>query len=199
MVAGGVRVGILAVQGDVREHARALAAVGACPVPVRSVEELHGVAGLVLPGGESTAIIRLLRRYRLLEPLRAAVGSGLPTFGSCAGLILLARQIVDGEEGQEAIGGLDVSVRRNAFGRQVASFETRLDFAGLDGGPLPAVFIRAPWVEQVGPSVQVLARHEGRVVAVRQGVLLGTSFHPELTPDTRVHAAFVRTVQEAAA
>jgi 5'-phosphate synthase pdxT subunit len=196
---------VLALQGDVREHDRALRAAGADPVPVRRVEDLAGLDGLVLPGGESTAISRLLTVFDLFEPLSQAVSSGLPVYGSCAGMILLAGEVLDGRPDQRSLGGLDVTVRRNAFGRQVDSFETDLAFEGV--GSVHAVFIRAPWVERAGESVQVLARvpatdagaspAAGRVVAVRQGPVLATSFHPELTGDGRVHALFVDMIQEA--
>lgn len=200
------RVGVLALQGDVREHDRALRAAGAEPVHVRRVADLGGLDGLILPGGESTTISRLLGRFDLLEPLRSAVADGLPVYGSCAGMILLASAVLDGRPDQEGIGGLDIVVRRNAFGRQVDSFETDLAFAGV--GDVHAVFIRAPWVESAGEAVQVLARvpegsdpggspAAGRVVAVRQGALLATSFHPELTGDDRVHALFVDIVRRA--
>jgi pyridoxal 5'-phosphate synthase pdxT subunit len=205
-VSAAVRVGVLALQGDVREHERALRAVGAEPVQVRRVADLAAVDGLVLPGGESTTIGRLLDVFDLLAPLRAAVRSGLPVYGSCAGMILLADEVVDGLPGQPVVGGLDVSVRRNAFGRQVDSFETDLALHGVAGGPVHAVFIRAPWVEQAREGVEVLARVPGspqagtpaggRVVAVRQGGLLATSFHPELTGDVRVHGLFVDMVRE---
>jgi pyridoxal 5'-phosphate synthase pdxT subunit len=193
-------VGVLALQGDVREHLATLRSLGAEAVPVRRVEELAGVDGLVLPGGESTTIIKLATRFGLLQPLRAAVRDGLPVYGSCAGMILLADRILDAPPDQETIGGLDVTVRRNAFGRQVDSFEAELDMAGLDGGPLRAVFIRAPWVEKAGADVEVLGRvvggaADGRIVAVRQGSLVATSFHPELTGDRRVHALFVDIVR----
>lgn len=181
---------MLALQGDVREHARALESVGAAAVPVRRPCELDDLDGLVLPGGESTTMIKLARTFDLLEPLRRKVKEGLPVYGSCAGMILLADRIVDGIAGQESIGGLDVTVRRNAFGRQVDSFEQDLDFRGLDE-PVHAVFIRAPWVEQVGPDVEVLADVDGHPVAIRQGGLLATSFHPEVTGDVRVHSFFV--------
>ena len=185
------RVGVLALQGDVREHARALAEAGAVPVEVRRPEELAGLQGIVVPGGESTTIGRLLSVFELLEPLRAAVSGGLPAYGSCAGMILLADEVLDGRPGQPLLGGLDVSVRRNAFGRQVDSFESDLAVAGLDA-PVHAVFIRAPWVERTGDGVEVLAREPGgHPVAVRQGHLLATSFHPELTGDARVHGLFV--------
>jgi 5'-phosphate synthase pdxT subunit len=195
-------VGVLAVQGDVREHLAALDQLGVGALPVRRVRELAAVDALVLPGGESTAIIRLVRAFDLLEPLRAAVARGLPVFGSCAGMILLAAEVLDGEPGQQTIGGLDVTVRRNAFGRQVDSFEGAVELTGV--GEVHGVFIRAPWVERVGAGVEVLARvgsgcpGAGRVVAVRQGPLLATSFHPELTADARVHELFVRMVKERA-
>ncbi|MCW2608507.1 MAG: glutamine amidotransferase [Frankiales bacterium] len=186
------RVGVLALQGDVREHARALVEAGAVPVEVRRPEELAGLQGLVVPGGESTTIGRLLTVFELLEPLRQAVAGGLPTYGSCAGMILLADEVTGGRPGQPLLGGLDVTVRRNAFGRQVDSFESDLDVVGLPE-PVHAVFIRAPWVERTGDAVEVLAREPGgHPVAVRQGHLLATSFHPELTGDARVHGLFVR-------
>ncbi|ONH30563.1 glutamine amidotransferase subunit PdxT [Pseudofrankia asymbiotica] len=188
------RIGVLALQGDVREHARALAAAGAEAVEVRRPEELAAVDGLVLPGGESTTIGRLLRIFGLLDPLRAAVGDGLPVYGSCAGMILLAQDVLDGRPDQPLIGGLDVVVRRNAFGRQVDSFEADLEVEGLTGPPLHAVFIRAPWVEKAGDGVTVLARVGEHPVAVRQGHLLATSFHPELTGDIRMHELFVDLV-----
>ena len=192
-------IGVLALQGDVREHLAALAALGADPLAVRRPEELAAVSGLVLPGGESTTIVKLCARFALLEPLRAAVRAGLPAYGSCAGMILLADRILDAPPDQETVGGLDVTVRRNAFGRQVDSFESDVDL-GLEDGPLRAVFIRAPWVEEAGPGVQVLGRvvggaADGRIVAVRQGNLVATSFHPELTGDRRVHALFVDMVR----
>ena len=192
-------IGVLALQGDVREHLAALAALGADPLAVRRPEELAAVSGLVLPGGESTTMVKLAARFGLLDPLRAAVRAGLPAYGSCAGMILLADRILDAPPDQETVGGLDVTVRRNAFGRQVDSFESDVDL-GLAGGPLRAVFIRAPWVEEAGPGVQVLGRvvggaADGRIVAVRQGNLVATSFHPELTGDRRVHALFVDLVR----
>ena len=196
------RIGVLALQGDVREHDRALRAAGAQATAVRRVEDLDGLDGLVLPGGESTTISRLLSVFELLEPLRQQVAGGLPVYGSCAGMILLADTVLDGRPGQPTVGGLDVTVRRNAFGRQVESFETDLPLDGLDGGPVHAVFIRAPWVESAGEGVEVLARvpdgqpAAGRVVAVRQGPLVATSFHPELTGDARVHQLFVETVRQ---
>jgi len=189
------RIGILALQGDVREHARALTEAGADPVAVRRASELAGVDGLILPGWESTTIGRLLRVFDLLEPLREKVAAGLPVFGSCAGMILLARDVVDGRPDQALIGGLDVVVRRNAFGRQVDSFEADLDVVGVPGPPVHAVFIRAPWVEKAGGAVEVLARVAEAPVAVRQGPLLATAFHPELTGDSRVHRLFVDVVR----
>ena len=194
------RIGVLALQGDVREHLATLRSLGAEALAVRRAEELDGVGGLVFPGGESTTIVKLAARFGLLEPLRNAVREGLPVYGSCAGMILLADRILDAPPDQETIGGLDVTVRRNAFGRQVDSFESELELTGLGGGPLRAVFIRAPWVEKAGAGVQVLGRvvggaADGRIVAVRQGNLVATSFHPELTGDRRVHALFVDIVR----
>jgi 5'-phosphate synthase pdxT subunit len=189
------RVGVLALQGDVREHAASLRAAGATPVEVRRASELAGLHGIVVPGGESTTIGKLLVTFGLLAPLRDAIRGGLPAYGSCAGMILLADDVVDGVPGQPTIGGLDVTVRRNAFGRQVDSFETDLDVTGVSGGPVHAVFIRAPWVERVGGGVEVLATIDEHPVAVRQGHLLATSFHPELTGDRRVHELFVATVR----
>ena len=196
-----MRIGVLALQGDVREHLRALADSGAEPVPVRRASELDAVDGLVIPGGESTTIAKLAVAFDLLEPLRKRIAGGLPAYGSCAGMILLADRVLDGVEGQQTLGGLDVTVRRNAFGRQVDSFEETLALTGVPGGPFHAVFIRAPWVESVGPDVEVLGAVEsgpaaGRIVAVRQGGLLATSFHPELAGDARVHALFVEIVKE---
>jgi pyridoxal 5'-phosphate synthase pdxT subunit len=201
---GGPLIGVLALQGDVREHLAALAAQGAAAVPVRRPEELAAVDGLVLPGGESTTMAKLAARFGMLEPLRAAVRGGLPAYGSCAGMILLADRILDAPADQETIGGLDVTVRRNAFGRQIDSFESDLDVQGsladATDGAMQAVFIRAPWVEEAGDGVEVLGRvvggaADGRIVAVRQGDLVATSFHPELTGDRRVHAFFVEIVR----
>ena len=202
------RVGVLALQGDVREHLAALEACGARAVAVRRPREVDAVDGIVLPGGESTTIDKLLRAFDLFEPLRSRLADGLPAYGSCAGLILLARRVLDGTADQQSLGVLDVAVRRNAFGRQVDSFEEDLDAPGLGAGPddppLRAVFIRAPWVEEAGPGVEVLARVStapaaGRIVAVREGAVLATSFHPELGSDLRVHGTFVRMVRAAAA
>ncbi len=187
----GPLVGVLALQGDVVDHCRALTACGADTRLVRRPTELVGLDGIVLPGGESTTIDRLSRRFGLRDPLRTALAGGLPAFGSCAGMIMLADELVDGRADQQTFGGLDVTVRRNAFGRQVDSFETDLDLVGVAGGPLHAVFIRAPWVERAGPDVEVLATAAGHPVAVRQGALLATSFHPEATTDVRVHQLFV--------
>ena len=189
------RIGVLALQGDVREHLQVLARLGVEASAVRRPAELAAVDGLVLPGGESTTMANLARTFDLLEPLRARVASGLPVLGTCAGMILLADRVEDGVVGQETIGGLDITVRRNAFGRQVDSFEEDLHLAGVDG-VVHAVFIRAPWVEQVGDGVEVLARVEagpaaGRIVAVRQGPLMATSFHPEVGGDSRIHALFL--------
>jgi 5'-phosphate synthase pdxT subunit len=194
-------IGVLALQGDVREHLAALERVGAAGRAVRREAELDGLAGIVLPGGESTTMDKLMRAFGLRDPLRAALGAGFPAYGSCAGMILLADRVLDGPPDQETLGGIDMTVRRNAFGRQVASFEGDVEMAGVPGGPLHGVFIRAPWVEDVGPAVEVLARVEegeaaGRIVAVRQGSLLATSFHPEMTGDGRVHELFVRIVKE---
>ncbi len=195
-------VGVLALQGDVREHLAALAGLDVEAVPVRRPAELERCDGLVLPGGESTTIARLARTFGLLDPLRERVAAGLPVLGTCAGMILLADRVLDGEVDQETVGGLDVTVRRNAFGRQVESFETTVDVVGLEG-PVHAVFIRAPWVEEAGPDVEVLARvgdhapdarAAGRIVAVRQGSLMATSFHPEVGSDTRLHRMFVDRV-----
>ena len=189
----GPTVGVLALQGDTREHLAALREAGATATTVRRLAELDAVDALVLPGGESTAISWLLREFGLLEPLRQRLADGMPAYGSCAGMILLASEILDaGEPGREAspLGGIDMTVRRNAFGRQVDSFEGDLDFRGLDG-PAHAVFIRAPWVERVGPSVEVLAQAGDHIVAVRQGAVLATAFHPEITGDRRVHKLFV--------
>jgi 5'-phosphate synthase pdxT subunit len=192
-------IGVLALQGDVPEHLRALQAVGADPVPVRRAGELNQVDGLVIPGGESTTLWRLSVAFEVLEPLRKLIAAGLPAFGCCAGMIMLADRLADGVPGQLTYGGIDMTVRRNAFGRQVDSFESEIVLSGLDQpDPLPAVFIRAPWVEQVGEGVTVLGTEAstGRIVAVRQGQLLATAFHPELTPDRRIHQLFVEIVKD---
>lgn len=192
-------IGVLALQGDVREHLAALSSAGADAVAVRRPSELAAVDGLVVPGGESTTMSRLAIIFDLLEPIRERIRLGMPAYGSCAGMITLASTILDGRPDQEVFGGIDMVVRRNAFGRQVDSFETDLDVKGIDGPPVHAVFIRAPWVEKTSDGVEVLARvtggdADGRIVAVRQANLLATSFHPELTGDFRVHAMFVTMV-----
>ena len=194
-------IGVLALQGDVREHERALGASGADPVRVRDVAQLDDIDALVIPGGESTTMSKLAIADGFLEPLRAQRAAGMPMYGSCAGMIMLADTVLDARPDQETIGGLDITVRRNAFGRQVDSFEADLPVSGIDGGDVRAVFIRAPWVEAVGPQVEVLATvapdgGADTIVAVRQGPLLATSFHPELTPDTRVHQLFVEIVRQ---
>ncbi|MEU5957993.1 pyridoxal 5'-phosphate synthase glutaminase subunit PdxT [Streptomyces sp. NPDC047525] len=192
-------VGVLALQGDVREHLIALASADAVARPVRRPEELADVDGLVIPGGESTTISKLAALFGLLEPLRARVRAGMPVYGTCAGMIMLADKILDPRSEQETFGGIDMIVRRNAFGRQNESFEAAVAIAGIDGDPVEGVFIRAPWVESVGASVEVLAEHEGHIVAVRQGNALATSFHPELTGDHRMHELFVGMVRGHAA
>ncbi|KDN86788.1 pyridoxal 5'-phosphate synthase glutaminase subunit PdxT [Kitasatospora cheerisanensis] len=197
-------IGVLALQGDVREHLVALAAADALARPVRRPEELAEVDALVMPGGESTTISKLAVLFGLMDPLRERVRAGMPVYGTCAGMIMLADKILDGRDDQETVGGIDMTVRRNAFGRQNESFETAIPFAGMAGDPVTGVFIRAPWVESVGAGVEVLAEvpaadgPDARIVAVRQGNLLATSFHPELTGDHRVHEYFVRMVEAAA-
>ncbi|MBD8606143.1 pyridoxal 5'-phosphate synthase glutaminase subunit PdxT [Aeromicrobium sp. CFBP 8757] len=191
---------MLAVQGDVREHVKVLTRLGVDAFTVRRPAELDRCDGLVLPGGESTTMAKLARTFELFDPLVERIRGGLPTFGTCAGMIMLADRIEDGIAGQETLGGLDITVRRNAFGRQVDSFEGDIDVAGLDD-PVHAVFIRAPWVEEVGPAVDVLATvpegpAAGRIVAVRQGSVMATSFHPEVGDDDRVHRYFVDLVQQ---
>ena len=194
-------IGVLALQGDVKEHEVALQAVGARTIRVRSAEDVSGIDGLVIPGGESTTMSNLAIRADLFEPLRAASSAGLPMYGSCAGMIMLADRVTDARPDQQTIGGLDVTVRRNAFGRQVDSFEIDLDIPVVGTTPFKAVFIRAPLVESTGPEVEVLSilRRDGAagtIVAVRQGVRLATSFHPELTGDTRIHDLFVQIVRQ---
>jgi len=191
---------VLALQGDVAEHLRALAAAGAAAVQVRRPEQLDEVDGLIIPGGESTTIWKLAVAFDLMEPVRKRIEAGLPAFGCCAGMIMLADRLVDGIDGQETFGGIDMVVRSNAFGRQVHSFESDIELQGMAGPPLRAVFIRAPWVEQTGPDVEVLGADAStsRIVAVRQGALLATAFHPELTPDLRLHKLFVDIVKEQA-
>lgn len=192
------RVGVLALQGDVREHVRVLTDLGADASTVRRPGELAAVDGLVLPGGESSVIDKLARAFGMQQPIRAAIAAGMPVYGTCAGLILLADRITDGIDGQQTFGGLDVVVRRNAFGSQLDSFETDLDVPALGEPPVHAVFIRAPLVEHVGAEVEPLARlADGGVVAVRQGALLGTSFHPEVTGEHRFHELFLDSVRAA--
>ena len=189
----GPRVGVLALQGDYREHLAILSGLGADAVPVRRERELDQVDGLVIPGGESTVMDKLSRTFGLREPLRQRIADGMPVYGTCAGLIMLSDRVLDALPDQQTLGGLDVTVRRNAFGTQVDSFETDLDVELLDGPPVHAAFIRAPVVEEVGPDAEAVATLEdGRVVAVRQGNLLGTSFHPEITGETRFHEHFLR-------
>ncbi|MFE4309975.1 pyridoxal 5'-phosphate synthase glutaminase subunit PdxT [Streptomyces sp. NPDC056891] len=190
-------IGVLALQGDVREHLIALAAADAVARPVRRPEELAEIDGLLIPGGESTTISKLAELFGMAEPLRERIAAGLPVYGTCAGLIMLAEKILDPRSGQETFGGIDMIVRRNAFGRQNESFEAGVTVAGIEDGPVEGVFIRAPWVESVGAEVEILAEHEGHIVAVRQGRVLATSFHPELTGDHRIHALFVDMVRAA--
>jgi 5'-phosphate synthase pdxT subunit len=196
--AAGPAIGVLALQGDVAEHLRALAELGARPSAVRRPAELDAVAGLIIPGGESTTMWKLAEIFELADPLRKRIGEGLPAFGSCAGMIMLASRLADPASDQQTLGALDMTVRRNAFGRQVDSFERDLEVTGLAGPLYRAVFIRAPWVEQAGDGVEVLATEPatGRIVAVRQGPVLATAFHPELTPDRRIHQLFVDMVRE---
>ena len=185
-------IGVLALQGDVREHVRALDEAGASARPVRRLAEIESADGLVIPGGESTTLWKLATAFDLLDPVRKLIADGMPAFGSCAGLIMLADRVADGAEGQQTFGGIDMTARRNAFGRQVDSFERDVQ---VDGAPFHAVFIRAPWVERAGAEVTVLGEDNGRIIAVRQGPLLATAFHPELTPDRRIHELFVKMVK----
>ncbi|MET8465382.1 pyridoxal 5'-phosphate synthase glutaminase subunit PdxT [Micromonospora zamorensis] len=196
------RIGVLALQGDVREHVAALAAAGADARPVRRPTELDAVDGLVIPGGESTTISKLTDIFEMREPIDKRIADGMPVYGSCAGMIMLATVVLDGRPDQRGFAGIDMTVRRNAFGRQVDSFEAPVEITGVPGEPFHAVFIRAPWVERVGAGVQVIGTvtdgpAADRIVAVRQGNLLATSFHPELTGDLRVHAYFVDLVRAA--
>lgn len=189
---------MLALQGDFREHLAVLSGLGADAVPVKRPEELERIDGLVIPGGESTVMDKLSRMFGLAEPLKAAIASGMPVYGTCAGLIMLADTVLDAIEGQHSLGGFDLAVRRNAFGSQLDSFETDLDVPAIGGPPVHAVFIRAPIVERVGERATALATlDDGRVVAVEQGPLLGTSFHPEMTGDTRFHEYFLDKVRAA--
>jgi 5'-phosphate synthase pdxT subunit len=193
-------IGVLALQGDVREHVRALDEAGATARPVRRLGEIESADGLVIPGGESTTLWKLATAFDLLDPIRKLIADGMPAFGSCAGLIMLADRLRDGAEGQQTFGGIDMTARRNAFGRQVDSFERdvplRLEGPGQEtGAPFHAVFIRAPWVETAGEEVTVIGRDDDRIIAVRQGPLLATAFHPELTSDRRIHELFVKMVK----
>jgi 5'-phosphate synthase pdxT subunit len=193
-------IGVLALQGDVREHLAVLDALGAAGRPVRRSEELDAVDALILPGGESTTMSKLAIDFGLLEPLRKRIAGGMPAYGSCAGMIMLATEVLDGRPDQQTLAGIEMAVRRNAFGRQVDSFEAQVVLEDIPDGPFSAVFIRAPWVESVGPQVRILGRVNdgsrlGRIVAVRQGQLLATAFHPELTGDLRVHRYFVEMVR----
>ncbi len=194
-----MKVGVLALQGDVREHFRALADCGVEAINVRRPSELEEVDALILPGGESTTIAQLAQTFGIFEPIQERIASGMPVYGSCAGMILLANKVLDTAPTQKSFGGMHVTVRRNAFGRQVDSFESDIQISGIEGPPMKAVFIRAPWVEEVGEGVQVLGSvtSPGGVihpVAIREGSLLATSFHPELTNDSRIHRYFVEEV-----
>lgn len=189
-----MKIGVLALQGDVREHIRSLGDCGVEATPVRRAHEIESVDALVIPGGESTTIAKLARSFEVFDLISQRIHDGMPTYGSCAGMILIANSVLDAIEGQETFGGMDVVVRRNAFGRQVDSFEADLQFAGITDAPLRAIFIRAPWVESVGNDVTILASVDSHPVAIRQGHLLATSFHPELTGDNRVHRYFVDNV-----
>lgn len=185
-------IGVLALQGDFREHINTLTSIGVDSIEVRTVSDLHKADGLIIPGGESTTIQKLASNFGLLEPIRSAISEGLPTFGTCAGLIMLADEILDGVAGQVGFGGLDVSVRRNAFGNQLESFETQLSFVGITGSKIEAAFIRAPIVERVGQDVEVLSQlDDGRIVAARNATILGISFHPEISGEKRVHEYFL--------
>ncbi|GIJ77558.1 5'-phosphate synthase pdxT subunit [Micromonospora phaseoli] len=195
-------IGVLALQGDVREHVTALTGAGAQARPVRRPAELDAVDGLVIPGGESTTISKLVDIFEMREPIDKRIAAGMPVYGSCAGMIMLATEVLDGRPDQRGFDGIEMTVRRNAFGRQVDSFEAPVEVTGITGGPLHAVFIRAPWVERVGDTVEVLGTvtdgpAAGRIVAVRRDNLLATSFHPELTGDLRLHAYFVDLVRAA--
>ena len=186
-----MKVGILALQGDIREHAEALTELGADVVRVRVPDDLAGVDAMVLPGGESTTMSLLLQSAQLFDPIASRLADGMPAFGTCAGMILLATEVLDGRPDQRSFGVIDLAVRRNAFGRQVDSFETSLDVAGVAGGQVPAVFIRAPFVERAGPGVEVLATVDGHPVLCRQGPVLTAAFHPELSGDLRLHQLFL--------
>lgn len=195
-----VTIGVLALQGDVDEHMRALERSGARALRVRRADELEQIEGLIIPGGESTTMSKLLTSFGLFDPLAQRIRSGLPVWGTCAGMIMLASSILDGREDQRSFGALDMVVRRNAFGRQLDSYEEDLQIRGVEGGPFHAVFIRAPWVESLGEGVEVLARadnsEDGSIVAVRKGPFMACSFHPELGGDDRMHALFTSIVEE---
>ncbi|MGH8792165.1 MAG: pyridoxal 5'-phosphate synthase glutaminase subunit PdxT [Stackebrandtia sp.] len=196
-------IGVLALQGDVAEHLAALDRLDTPARTVRRADELAEVDALIIPGGESTTMSKLLTAFDLLEPLRKRLSCGMPAYGSCAGMIMLASEVLDGRDDQETLGGIDMTVRRNAFGRQVDSFETDVTLEGVDGGPFHTVFIRAPWAERVGPGVEVLGRisggpADGKIVAVRSGHVMATAFHPEETGDLRIHRAFAELVRAAA-
>jgi 5'-phosphate synthase pdxT subunit len=189
-----MKVGVLALQGDVREHISSLIACGVNPTAVRRSSEIDQIDALVLPGGESTTIAQLSEAFGILDQIKDRIAAGMPVYGSCAGMILLANEILDAKEGQKSFGGLDITVRRNAFGRQVDSFESGIAFNDGSSELVHAVFIRAPWVERVGKTVQVLAAVDNHPVAVRSERLLATSFHPELTGDHRIHRYFIEEV-----
>jgi 5'-phosphate synthase pdxT subunit len=193
-----MKVGVLALQGDVREHVSALIACGVYPTAIRRRHELDEVDALVIPGGESTTIAHLAKAFELFDPIKARIADGMPVYGSCAGMILLADNILDAMAGQDVFGGLDITVRRNAFGRQVDSFESDISFADGSDVALRAVFIRAPWVENTGPEIQVLSQIDGHPVAVRSATIMATSFHPELTGDHRIHRYFIEEVARGA-
>ncbi len=193
-----MKVGVLALQGDVREHVNALIACGVYPTAIRRRHELDEVDALIIPGGESTTIAHLAKAFDLFEPIKTRIAMGMPVYGSCAGMILLADNILDAMDGQDVFGGLDITVRRNAFGRQVDSFESDIAFADGSDLPLRAVFIRAPWVENTGSGVEVLAQIDGHPVAVRSATIVATSFHPELTGDHRIHRYFIEEVARGA-
>jgi pyridoxal 5'-phosphate synthase pdxT subunit len=188
------RIGVLALQGAFREHIMSVEALGASTVAVRLPDQLEGLDGLIIPGGESTAIGKLMTTYRFYEPIIHRHAEGMAVWGTCAGAILIAKDITDGLPDQRSLELMDINVRRNAYGRQVASFEVDLDFAHVDGGDFRGVFIRAPWIESVGDGVEVLAKHDGHIVAARQGRLMATTFHPELTGDPRVHRMFLEEI-----
>jgi 5'-phosphate synthase pdxT subunit len=193
----GAPVGVLALQGDFREHIRVLKLLGTDAVPVRRAEDVKAISGLVIPGGESSVMDKLSRAFGVAEPLREAIAEGMPVYGTCAGLIMLSDRIVDGIAGQQSLGGLDIAVRRNAFGPQTESFEVDLDVPALGDPPMHAVFIRAPVVDELGEKASAMsALDDGRVVAVEQGNLLGTSFHPEITNDYRFHEYFLERVRQ---